>query len=178
VTTDPFARYGAYIYRVRWFVLAAWLVVLVVCGPLAGKAADALQAGGIEAPGSDSSIASGLLSSDFDVSALNNVAVVLRSDSLTVDDAAYESQVEVAAMRVRGAEGVTRVVHYYGTLLDTLVSEDKHTTIMFASLQATRARRRRTSKESARPSTTRSSSTTSPARRRSIMTSRLRARTI
>jgi uncharacterized membrane protein YdfJ with MMPL/SSD domain len=132
---DPFARWGAYVYRVRWFVLAAWLLVLVVCGPLAGKAADALQAGGIEAPGSDSSVAADLLSSEFDVSALNNVAVVFRSDSLTVDDDEYEAQVEAAAKRVRGAEGVTRVVHYYGTLLDTLVSEDEHTTIMFASLQ-------------------------------------------
>ena len=135
MTTDPFARFGAYIYRVRWFVLAAWLVVLVVCGPLAGKAADALQAGGIEAPDSDSSVASGLLSGEFNVSALNNVAVVLRSDSLTVDDDAFETQVDSAAKRVRGAEGVTRVITYYGTRLDTLVSEDKHTTIMFASLK-------------------------------------------
>ena len=133
--TDPFARWGAYVYRVRWFVLAAWLLVLVVCGPLAGKAADALQAGGIEAPGSDSSVAADLLSSEFDVSALNNIAVVFRSESLTVDDDEYEAQVEAAAKRVRGAEGVTRVVHYYGTLLDTLVSEDERTTIMFASLQ-------------------------------------------
>jgi uncharacterized membrane protein YdfJ with MMPL/SSD domain len=135
MTTDPFARLGAYIYRVRWFVLAAWLVVLVVCGPLAGKAADALQAGGIEAPGSDSSVAANLLSSEFDVSALNNVAVVLRSDSLTIDDAKFETEVNVAEMRVRGAEGVTRVVQYYDTLLPTLVSEDEHTTIMFASLK-------------------------------------------
>ena len=135
MTTDPFARLGAYIYRVRWFVLAAWLVVLVVCGPFAGKAADALQSGGIEAPGSDSSVAAGLLSSEFDVSALNNIAVVFDSDSLTVDDDEYEAQVEAAAKRVRGAEGVTRVVHYYGTLLDTLVSEDEHTTIMFVSLK-------------------------------------------
>ena len=92
MTTDPFARLGAYIYRVRWFVLAAWLVVLVICGPFAPKAADALQAGGIEAPGSDSSMASNLLSSEFDVSALNNVAVVLHSDSLTIDDAKFESR--------------------------------------------------------------------------------------
>lgn len=135
MTTDPFARLGAWVYRVRWFVLAVWLLVLVVCGPLAGKAADALQAGGIEAPGSDSSVAAGLLSNEFDVSALNNVAVVFRSDSLTVEDDEYEAQVEAAAKRVRGAEGVTRVVHYYGTLLDTLVSEDERTTIMFASLK-------------------------------------------
>ncbi|HEX4929945.1 MAG TPA: hypothetical protein VFV62_04480, partial [Gaiellaceae bacterium] len=82
MTTDPFARLGAFVYRFRWYVLAAWLLVLVVCGPFAGKAADALQSGGIEAPGSDSSVAADLLSSEFDVSALNNIAVVFDSDSL------------------------------------------------------------------------------------------------
>jgi uncharacterized membrane protein YdfJ with MMPL/SSD domain len=135
LTTDPFARLGAFVYRFRWYVLAAWLLVLVVCGPFAGKAADALQAGGIESPGSDSSVAADLLSNEFDVSALNNVAVVFRSDSLTIEDDEYEAQVEAAEQRVRGAEGVTRVVHYFDTLLPTLVSEDERTTIMFVSLQ-------------------------------------------
>lgn len=133
--TDPFARFGDYIYRVRRYVVAAWVLVLVVCGPFAGKAADVLLAGGIEAPHSDSSVASSLLSGEFDVSALNNVAIVLRSDSLTIEDDAFEAQVEAASKRVRGAEGVTRVVSYYDTLLPTLVSEDEHTTIMFASLK-------------------------------------------
>ena len=133
--TDPFARLGAFMYRFRWYVLGAWVVILGVCGAFAPKAVDVLQAGGIEAPGSDSSVASGLLSGEFNVSALNNVAVVLRSDSLTVDDEEFEDQVVAAGKRVRGAEGVTRVITYYGTRLDTLVSEDKHTTIVFASLK-------------------------------------------
>ena len=90
--TDPFARLGSFMYRFRWYVLGAWLVMLGICGAFAPKAVDVLQAGGIEAPGSDSSVASGLLAGEFNVSALNNVAIVLRSDSLTVDDA-----------RVRGA---------------------------------------------------------------------------
>ena len=84
-------------YRFRWYVLGVWLVVLGVCGAFAPKAADVLQAGGIEAPGSDSSIASGLLAGDFNVSALNNVAVVLRSDTLTVDDDEFEEQVSMRA---------------------------------------------------------------------------------
>ena len=76
-----------------------------------------LQSGGIEAPGSDSSIASGLLAGEFNVSALNNVAIVLHSDTQTIDDAQFEEQVVDAGKRIRGVDGVTRVVTYYGTLL-------------------------------------------------------------
>ena len=133
--TDPFARLGSFMYRFRWWVLGAWLVILGICGAFAPKAVDVLQSGGIEAPGSDSSVASGLLAGEFNVSALNNVAIVLRSDTQTVDDAQFEEQVVDAGKRVRGVEGVTRVVTYYGTLLPTLVSEDEHTTIVFASLK-------------------------------------------
>lgn len=132
---DPFARFGAFIYRARWFVLAAWLVVLGVGGALAPKANGVLKAGGIEVPGSDSAIASKILANQFDVSALNNVAVVFRSQSLKVGDAAYRDQVKAAAQRVRRAKGVTRVVTFYGTRLPTLVSKDRHTQIMFASLK-------------------------------------------
>jgi uncharacterized membrane protein YdfJ with MMPL/SSD domain len=132
---DPFARLGSFMYRFRWYVLVAWLVILGVCGAFAPKAVDVLQSGGIEAPGSDSSIASGLLAGEFNVSALNNVAIVLSSDSLTIDDQEFEDQVVDAGKRVRGVDGVTRVVTYYGTLLPTLVSEDEHTTIVFASLK-------------------------------------------
>jgi uncharacterized membrane protein YdfJ with MMPL/SSD domain len=133
--TDPFARFGAFIYRSRWIVLGAWLVVLVVCAPLAGKANGVLKAGGIEVPHSDSGVAASILANEFDVSALNNVAVVFRSSSLKVGDAAFRAQVESAERHVTRAKGVTRVVTYYKTRIPALVSKDRHTTIMFASLK-------------------------------------------
>ena len=134
--TDPFARLGAFIYRFRWIVLGAWLVVLAVCGAFAPKAADALKAGGVEDPDSDSAVAARILANEFDVSALNNVAVVFRSKSMKVDNDAYEEQVEAAADRVSRAEGVTNVVNYSSeTPIETLVSRDRHTSIMFASLK-------------------------------------------
>ena len=132
---DPFARFGAFIYRSRWYVLAAWLVVLGIGGALAPKANGVLKAGGIEVPGSDSAIASRILANEFDVSALNNVAIVFRSHTLKVGDAAYRDQVKAAARRVRRAKGVTKVITFYGTRLPTLVSKDRHTEIMFASLK-------------------------------------------
>ena len=116
-------------------VLGTWLVVLVACAPLAGKANGVLKAGGIEAPHSDSGVAASILATEFDVSALNNVAVVFRSRTLKVGEPAYKAQVQAAARRVEHAKGVTRVVTYYKTLLPTLVSKDRHTSIMFASLK-------------------------------------------
>ena len=133
--TDPFSRYGAFIYRWRWPVLLAWLVVLGVCGGVfAPKASGVLKAGGISVPGSDSDVASRILAQEFKVSALNNVAVVFRSNT-TVDDPAYQSQVEAAAQRMSKVEGVTGVVTYYASGLETLVSKDRKTSIMFVSLK-------------------------------------------
>ncbi|HEV8462205.1 MAG TPA: MMPL family transporter [Gaiellaceae bacterium] len=135
MSTDPFARLGGFIYRRRKWVLGIWLVALLVCAPLAGKANGILKAGGIEVPGSGSKDAAQILSSKFKVSALNNAAIVFHSDNLKVGDARFKSQVKAAAARVRNAEGVTNVVTYYKTLLPTLVSKDRHTTVVFASLK-------------------------------------------
>lgn len=133
--TDPFARWGLFVYRHRRLVVVAWLIALAVCGVFAPKAGDVLKSGGIEVPGSDSAVGSVTLADEFSTSALNNVAVVFRSDSLTVDDSAYRTQVDQAAKRVAAADGVTNVVTYFATRLETLVSKDRHTTIMFASLE-------------------------------------------
>jgi uncharacterized membrane protein YdfJ with MMPL/SSD domain len=132
---DPFARFGAFVFRRRWWVLGAWVVVLLICAPLAGKANGVLKAGGIEVPGSGSKTAASILSKQFKVSALNNAAIVFHSDTLKVGSSEFKSQVKAAAARVRKAKGVTNVVTYYKTLLPTLVSKDRHTTVVFASLK-------------------------------------------
>lgn len=135
MTTDRFARLGAFVYRRKWWVLGFWIAVLVVSAPLAGKANGVLKSGGVEVPGSDSAEASQVLSKQFDVSALNNAAIVFHSDSMKIGDARFKRQVEDAADRVKKAEGVTNVITYYDTLLPTLISKDRHTTVAFASMK-------------------------------------------
>jgi uncharacterized membrane protein YdfJ with MMPL/SSD domain len=132
---DPLARLAGFLYRRRWWVVGAWVAVLVVCAPLAGMANGVLKAGGIEVPGSGSQTASQILSTSFKVSALNNAAIVFHSDTLKVGNAEFESQVKAAVKRVGKAKGVTGVVDYYKSLLPTLVSHDRHTTVVFASLR-------------------------------------------
>ncbi|HET7450834.1 MAG TPA: MMPL family transporter [Gaiellaceae bacterium] len=134
LSADPFGRLGYWVYGSRKWIVGAWVLVLLVGGALAPKANGVLKAGGIEVPGSDSATASRILSDEFNVSALNNLAVVFQSPTLKVGDPAYKAQVKAAAKRAENAKGVTRVITYYKTLLPTLVSKDRHTQIMFVSV--------------------------------------------
>jgi uncharacterized membrane protein YdfJ with MMPL/SSD domain len=135
MTNDAFARLGSFVYRRRFWVLGVWVAALVICAPFAGKANGVLKAGGINVPGSSSKVAGQILSSQFKVSALNNAAIVFHSDTLHVRDKAFKAQVTAAAARVRKAKGVTRVITFYKARLPTLVSKDRHTTVVFAALK-------------------------------------------
>ena len=85
--TDPFARLGAWMARNRAIVLIAWAVIVVACAVLfASKAGGVLKAGGIGAPGSESDVADRIAEREFGASVVNNVLIVFRSDTQTVDD--------------------------------------------------------------------------------------------
>jgi uncharacterized membrane protein YdfJ with MMPL/SSD domain len=133
--SDSFARFGAFVYRRRRYVLAAWLVLLLAAAALAPKAGGVLKAGGIQATGSDSEVASRLLDSEFKASALNNIAIVFSSPTLRATDPQFKTQVADAAERVRHARGVTRVLTYYKTLVPTLLGKDRKETIVLVSLK-------------------------------------------
>ncbi len=133
---DPFARYGAFIYRTRWMVLAIWLVILVVCGALfAPKAGSVLKAGGIEDPDSEAAEATRILEEEFNNSALNNAVIVYQSDELTVDDPVYRDAVVSNAEAIAEVEGVSSVVTFYTIGDPTLVSQDRRTTVVIISLE-------------------------------------------
>ena len=132
---DPFARYGAFIYRTRWMVLAIWLVILGVCGALfAPNAGSVLKAGGIEDPDSEAAEATRILEEEFNNSALNNAVIVYRSDDLTVDDPAYRDAVVGNAEEIAAIEGVNSVVTFYTIGDPTLVSQDRKTSVTIISL--------------------------------------------
>src|SRR6478752_240314 len=100
---DSFARLGAFVYRRRKAVLIAWAAVFAVGGALASQTNGVLKAGGIQAIGSQSELASRYLESEFHASSLNNVVIVFHSGTLRVTDMHYEVQVKAAAARVRQA---------------------------------------------------------------------------
>lgn len=132
---DSFARLGGFMYRARWLVLGAWVVVLgVSIGLFAPKANGVLKAGGIEDPKSESAIASRMLADQFANSSLNTVVIVFHSADLPAEDPAYRAQVTAAAEKVQSVKGVKSVTTYYQTGLPNLISPDRRTTVAAVSL--------------------------------------------
>jgi RND superfamily putative drug exporter len=134
VSTGPFARFVDGVLRRRWAVVATWLVVLALAGALlAPKAASVVRSIGFTAPGSDSQRAADTLRQAFDLSSLDTTAVVLRSGSLTTDDPRFQVQVALANTWMRNQPGV-RQVRDLTSGDPTLVSADRHTTMMLVVL--------------------------------------------
>jgi putative drug exporter of the RND superfamily len=129
--------YGRFLDAVldrRWVVVATWLAVgLVAAGLLAPRAASVVKSIGFTAPGSDSQLAADALQKDFSFSSLDTTAVVLRSPSLTADDSEFKIQVALANTWLRSQAGV-RQVRDYTSGDPTLVSADRHTTVMLVVL--------------------------------------------
>ncbi|MGN6757565.1 MAG: MMPL family transporter, partial [Thermomicrobiales bacterium] len=135
---DSFARWGAAMVKLRWFVLIFWIVLIPIAGGLgASKASSVLKGGGFFSPGSESDKAAAILASDFNAAANNNALIVFHSDKLTVDDSAFQQAVTDTTTRVQGVDGVSSIASYYKTHDNGLLSADKHTTLMVVTLKGT-----------------------------------------
>ncbi len=121
--------------RFRWLALAVWLVLLAVMGGLlAPHTPGALKGGGFIDADSESARAANLLDSEFEASTFSNVALVFRSDTLTLEAPDFKDQVTGAADRVARVPGVRNVQTYYSTANPLLVSPDRRTTIALVPL--------------------------------------------
>jgi uncharacterized membrane protein YdfJ with MMPL/SSD domain len=135
VNSDPFARLGMALYRLRYAVLPFWIVVLIVLGGLFGRhVAVVLQGASFSTPGSSSENADQALGTYFHSATSRTALVVYRSSSSTVDDASYKDQVTAAETRLKSVSGVHSAVSYYDSHDPGSVSSDKHTTFMFLTL--------------------------------------------
>ncbi|MDX6617029.1 MAG: putative drug exporter of the superfamily, partial [Solirubrobacterales bacterium] len=70
-------RISEFLTRRRWWVLAAWLVVVVAALPFSAKQTDHLVGGGFTVPGSQSQSVEDKLASDFPPSAAAGIGAVL-----------------------------------------------------------------------------------------------------
>jgi uncharacterized membrane protein YdfJ with MMPL/SSD domain len=84
-----------FLTRRRWFVLAAWIAVVVVAAPLAAKQTENLSGGGFEVPGSQSQIVEDALSDDFGPEQSGGIGVVL-----TAADGATPEQIDAGVERM------------------------------------------------------------------------------
>src|SRR3982751_3615622 len=111
---DPFARWGQAVVRLRWFIVATWMVVLVGAGTaLAPRLGNALQAGGFLVPDSESTQAAAVLDRAFDGANRNNLSILFRAGSATVDDDSVRDEITQAEARLAALPGVRHIDSYY-----------------------------------------------------------------
>ncbi|MEP7104957.1 MAG: MMPL family transporter [Chloroflexota bacterium] len=132
-TVDPFGRLGALARRGRYVIVILWLVVLGVTVPrFAPDAASVLRGGGLSVDDSDSTRADNLLYG-FNASGNHNVVFVFHSGTQTVDDGTYADGVKQAESNLKSVSGVRATRSYFSTQDSSLVSADKHTTLLVVS---------------------------------------------
>ena len=111
--TDPglFHRLGAWVARHRWPVLISYLASMVLFGIFGVQVFGAIQSGGLNDPGSDSSRAAVALADDFGVTDPVAVLAIETPTSVEADAAAATALLDdVAAL-----DGVESVISYWST---------------------------------------------------------------
>jgi len=124
--------------RHPWRLIAAWLVALVVAIGLVG----ALLSGRLTTEGEvtnnpDSLRASNLLFERFPQREVSDEVVVVRSPTLTVDNPAFRRRVEGLVQQGRRDKVIHDARTFYATRDRTLVSPDRHATLIPITLGPT-----------------------------------------
>jgi len=119
-----FARLGGWAARRRWWIVAAWAVLLVGAVPLATQTSGALRSGGFIRQDLESARAKQLLSSEIGLPEAA-VAVVFHSPTLRAGDPAFEGAAAAAMADVGAAPHVRGILSH--ALSTTQVSADGHT---------------------------------------------------
>jgi RND superfamily putative drug exporter len=119
-----FDRLGRFAVRRRWWIVAAWAVVLLVALPLAPQAPGALSAGGFILDDLESARAKQLLRDELGTEP-SAFVLVYTSDTLTAGTPAWLAAVQTATRDVPSAPHVTRILSH--TLSPRQVSPDGHT---------------------------------------------------
>ena len=120
-----FDALGRFAVRRRWWIVAAWAVlVLVAAVPFAPRAPAALSAGGFILDDLESARAKQLLQDKLGVEA-SAFVLLYTSDTLTAGTPEWQAAVEAATRDVAGAPHVTRVLSH--VLAPRQVAADGHT---------------------------------------------------
>src|SRR5262245_7028695 len=130
---DAFSRLGRFVVRRRWWVVAAWAILLAIAIPLAPRVPGELRAGGFILDDLESARAKALLQTELGTPP-SAVVVVIHSDTSLAGTPAFEGPAAAAIAAVPGAPGVVRILPH--ALSPRQVSPDGHTAydIVFLSL--------------------------------------------
>ena len=119
-----FDRIGRFAVRRRWWIVAAWAVLLLAALPFAPQAPGALSAGGFILDDLESARAKQVLAEELGVEP-SAFVLVYTSDTLSAGSPAWIAAVNEATRDVAGAPHVTRILSH--VLAPRQVSADGHT---------------------------------------------------
>jgi RND superfamily putative drug exporter len=134
----PYARLGGALARGRVAVAAVFAALLAAAAFYGAGAAEHLPAGGFEVPGSESDLAIKEAERRFGVGA-PDVLVLYRDASSDVRDPLFGAGVLDLLEIVLEDVGVVGATTYWDTSQETLVSHDKHETLVIVSLAGSNA---------------------------------------
>ena len=132
---NPFDRLGRFVVRRAWWVIGAWLAILLLAIPFAPQVPDRLSAGGFILDDLESARAKALLESELGVPP-SALVIVLSSPTLEAGTPAFEQAAAEAMRDVATAPHVARVITHL--IAPRQVSADRHTAydIVFLDLPA------------------------------------------
>src|SRR5947209_3601305 len=129
-----FVRWGRFVVRARWAVLAAGLV-LVVLGVTWGTGVfRSLSSGGFNDPNTASSQVRDRITRELGAQN-NDVVALFSSAGRTVDDPGFRAAVTGALSRAGARPEVASVVSWYATPAPALLSTDRHATYALIRLR-------------------------------------------
>jgi RND superfamily putative drug exporter len=118
-----FYRLGAFDYRFRWFVIAAWGCVLVAAAFFAPQLSGQLKGGGFEGSDSEAERVQSLMTEEFGVSPAT-VTVVFSDEEWEATSEEFRREEERALEALRDWDEVRYVTTYSDTRDPNFISED------------------------------------------------------
>ncbi len=113
---------GRFTYRRRWFVVLAWVALLLVSAFFAPNLSDRLQGGGFDGADSEAEQVQDILFEEFDVSP-SNLTVVFEGDGFFAESSGFQEAQNAALDEVRELDEVRDVTGYPETNDPTFISE-------------------------------------------------------
>jgi putative drug exporter of the RND superfamily len=128
-------RIASYSFRHKWYVLAAWVLLVVMSAAASAGIADVLTTEQKDFSGSESATAKQLIDDRYGDRPLVET-LVIRHEALTADSPEFQSFVAQTAARLKDTKGVTDVQTYLTTGDPSMVSQDRHAALANVTLSS------------------------------------------
>lgn len=130
---DPLYRWGRWVVRHQWWVVAFW-ALLVTAGAFLGPKVDSILQGATSVAGSQTSMVSEILRKDFGNRFGNELVLVFHSRDKRADEIEFQEAVEKVQLGLRDSLRVNSVITYYDTNSADLISKDQHSVLGYLEL--------------------------------------------